>query len=166
MNSNPAVTESLEHDPLCPCNPNQQECGCGEDPEWGPCVSCKCDLIAKAREDERANVTAEFMSNHGGRWEYEAGVAAGRAEALGIRVREVMPYANGYFDGEDHMLAKCIALIEDSVPWSTNNWIAVDERAAILAALRNLNETPPNPSKRDSIHDRTDNGTDQSTEQA
>ena len=40
------------------------------------------------------------------------------------------------------MLAKCIELIEESVPWSTGNWIAVDERAAILAALRALQEKP------------------------
>lgn len=62
MNSNPAVTESLEHDPLCPCNPNQQECGCGEDPEWGPCVSCKCVLIAKVREDERVIAIRDAVS--------------------------------------------------------------------------------------------------------
>jgi len=61
MNSNPAVTESLEHDPLCPCNPNQQECGCGEDPEWGPCVSCKCDLIAKVRADTLDKVIASIQ---------------------------------------------------------------------------------------------------------
>jgi hypothetical protein len=40
----------------------------------------------------------------------------------------------------EDMLAKCIALIEESVPWSTENWIAVDERAAILAALRAFGE--------------------------
>ena len=40
----------------------------------------------------------------------------------------------------EDMLAKCIALIEESVPWSTENWIAVDERAAILTALRALQE--------------------------
>jgi hypothetical protein len=40
------------------------------------------------------------------------------------------------------MLAKCIALIEESVPWSAENWIAVDERAAILTALRDLQEKP------------------------
>jgi len=32
-------------------------------------------IIAKVREDERANVTAEFMSNHFDRWEYQAGQA-------------------------------------------------------------------------------------------
>lgn len=43
-------------------------------------------IIAKVREDERANVTAEFMSNHGDRWEYQA--------------------------GQRDMLAKCIAAVE------------------------------------------------------
>jgi hypothetical protein len=45
-----------------------------------------------------------------------------------------------YRRGQRHMLAKCIALIQESVPWSANNWIAVDERAAILTALRALQE--------------------------
>ncbi len=48
----------------------------------------------------------------------------------------------GYEQGQADMLAKCIALIEESVPWSTENWIAVDERAAILTALRDLQEKP------------------------
>jgi hypothetical protein len=47
---------------------------------------------------------------------------------------------NGYEQGQRDMLAKCIALIEESVPWSTENWIAVDERAAILSALRALGD--------------------------
>lgn len=118
------------HDELCPIRHDQYA---------PPSEQCfPCDLIAKAREDERANVTAEFMSNHGGRWEYEAGIAAGRAEALGIRVREVMPYANGYFDGEDHMLAKCIAELEALMAETSGDrfhgfWDA-------LAALRSLQE--------------------------
>lgn len=100
--------------------------------------SCEiCDLIAKVRKDERANVTAEFMSNHGGRWEYEAGVAAGRAEALGIRVREVMPYVNGYFDGQDHMLATCIAVVEE-MPHRLEDL----NRHEVLAGLRSLQEKP------------------------
>jgi hypothetical protein len=41
----------------------------------------------------------------------------------------------------EDMLAKCITLIEES-PWSSGNWIAVDERAAILTALRGLREQP------------------------
>ena len=45
-----------------------------------------------------------------------------------------------YAQGQRDMLAKCITLIEESVPWSTENWIAVDERAAILTALRALQE--------------------------
>lgn len=51
----------------------------------------------------------------------------------------------GYEQGQRDMLAKCIALIEESVPWSTENWIAVDERAAILTALRALEEKPTPP---------------------
>jgi hypothetical protein len=47
-----------------------------------------------------------------------------------------------YGQGQRDMLAKCIALIEESVPWSTENWIAVDERAAILTALRALQDKP------------------------
>lgn len=47
-----------------------------------------------------------------------------------------------YTQGQRDMLTTCIALIEESVPWSTDNWIAVDERAAILAALRALQEKP------------------------
>ena len=121
----------MSHDPLCP---QEEICDC--------CLlreeACYCDLIAKVREDERANVTAEFMSNHGGRWEYEAGVAAGRAEALGIRVREVMPYANGYFDGEDHMLAKCIKAVEaiDDGGDADTRYIL----ASTAATLRDLQE--------------------------
>ena len=125
------------HDPLCPYVQTAHQ---------RDHVACQCGLIAKVREDERANVTAEFMSNHGGRWEYKAGVAAGRAEALGIRVREVMPYANGYFDGEDHMLAKCIAAVEaldvcwyvDNACQSPNHGILND----VYLALRALQEKP------------------------
>jgi len=49
---------------------------------------------------------------------------------------------DGWIEGQRDMLAKCIALIEESVPWSRENWIAVDERAAILTALRSLQEKP------------------------
>jgi hypothetical protein len=41
---------------------------------------------------------------------------------------------------QQDMLAKCITLIEESVPWSTENWVAVNERAAILADLRALRD--------------------------
>ena len=41
----------------------------------------------------------------------------------------------------EDMLSKCITLIEES-PWSSGNWHAVDERAAILTALRALPEKP------------------------
>jgi len=47
---------------------------------------------------------------------------------------------NGYEQGQRDMLAKCITLIEESVPWSTENWVAVNERAAILADLRALRD--------------------------
>jgi hypothetical protein len=97
----------MKHDPLCPFAPWPDE-HCYQ-PDAGVSV---CSIIAKVRED-MSNST-QILGSKPRRCvlEYEAGVAAGRAEALGIRVREVMPYANGYFDGEDHMLAKCIAAVE------------------------------------------------------
>jgi hypothetical protein len=72
-----------------------------------------CSIIAKVREDERDK-------------DLDYRYIAAQAEAQGQR----------------DMLAKCITLIEESVPWSTENWIAVDERAAILTALRALQEKP------------------------
>ncbi len=107
----------------------------------------------------------EKTSLHPGRMEVylasdaEAAIAAAEQEC---GERSHSHYMDGYAQGQRDMLAKCITLIEESVPWSTNNWIAVDERAAILAALRALNETQPNPSNRESIHDRTGNSADKS----
>ena len=122
------------HDPLCP-QPVQELSRPGLTVIAG---TCHCATIAKVREDERANGTAEWMSNHGDRWEYEAGVSAGRAEALGIRVREVMPYANGYFDGENHMLAKCIAAVEKAFSLSLEPpWVG-----EVIEALQALQEKP------------------------
>ena len=83
-------------------------------PHWNEC-SC-CYFIAKVREDERDSIGA-------------------------VRLRTAFN-EHGYRDGQRDMLTKCITLIEESVPWSTENWIAVDERAAILAALRALQEKP------------------------
>jgi len=76
---------------------------------WEP-EMCICDVIAKVREDERR-------------------------KALGIRVREVTPYANGYIEGEDHMLAKCIAAVE-SLPG------LFTRRQEVMDALRALQEKP------------------------
>ena len=121
----------MSHDPLCPVS---------KFPEEYP--RCACNLIVEAREDERANITAEFMSNHGDRWEYEAGVAAGRAEALGIRVRQVMPYANGYFDGEDHMLARAVSVVDALSHGDPCDCAECRVLVMALTALRALEEKP------------------------
>ncbi len=44
-----------------------------------------------------------------------------------------------YEQGQRDMLAKCIAVVGE-LPWSSGNWIAVDERAAILADVRALRD--------------------------
>jgi len=118
-----------DHDPLCewstPCihGENQQHSRDTENlavPDatycWMCGADCLCDLIAKVREAERDGIDA-------------------------VRLRTAFN-EQGYRDGQRDMLVKCIALIEESVPWSTENWIAVDERAAILTALRALQEKP------------------------
>ena len=115
----------MNHDPLCPwmqpC-PGSYE---GKPHELIPldspdldevcynCTSteCRCNLIAKVREDEHAK-------------DLDFAYVAAQAEA----------------DGQRDMLVKCIALIEESVPWSSDNWMAVKERIAILNALRALQE--------------------------
>jgi hypothetical protein len=112
------------HDPLCPNQPEYHDGSV----LWP--ARCDCDLIAKVRKDEANRV-------------------------MSLRYTEVtgwqdMKEALAWQQGQRDMLAHCIALIEESVPWSTENWIAVDERAAILAALRDL-------------QDRTENGTDTPT---
>lgn len=56
----------MTHDPLCPSH-GLCDCGC----EYN--AHCACAFIAKVREDERAAATAEWMSNHGDRWEFTAG---------------------------------------------------------------------------------------------
>ncbi len=96
-----SVSDGYEraHDPLCewstPCvhGENRKHSRDTENlafPDatycWMYGADCLCDLIAKVREDERANVTAEWMSNHGDRWEYG--------------------------QGQRDMLAKCIAAVE------------------------------------------------------
>jgi hypothetical protein len=50
---------------------------------------------------------------------------------------------SGYQQGQRDMLVRCITLIEESSPWITGNWAAVDENAAILAALLALMEEKP-----------------------
>jgi hypothetical protein len=118
----------MTHDPLCvepqtdyPCKRCWEiECEC----------LCICDILAKARKDEADRVMS-LRYQHVTGWQ---------------DMKEALAWQQGQRD----MLAKCIALIEESVPWSAENWIAVDERAAILAALRDL-------------QDRTENGTDTPT---
>jgi hypothetical protein len=70
------------HDALCP-SLNCIDSGCED--------CCRCDLIAKVRQDQ------QILS-------------------LSTRVRELKPYANGYCDGERDMLAKCIAAVEALEP--------------------------------------------------
>jgi hypothetical protein len=64
------------HDPLCPTKVGEQ---------LSPDKCWRCDLIAKARQDERANVTAEWMSNHGDRWEIRAGIEGALADLRALR---------------------------------------------------------------------------------
>ena len=45
-------------------------------------------------------------------------------------------------DIRERAIRQCIALIEESLPWATGNWMTVDKRAAILTALRSLQEKP------------------------
>ena len=105
----------MTHDPLCPtllCNHNDKgECWWGDFECPNP---CRCDLIAKVRQDQRII-------------------------SLSTRVRELKPYANGYCDGERDMLDKCISAVE----WSHDHnpehaqglWLALTE-------LRALQEKP------------------------
>ena len=73
MNSNDAVTEVLEHDPLCPLS---QPCS-GDVPEHGYCGNaltggyvmcihcereCRCEEYARVREDERKTSCAEDLN--------------------------------------------------------------------------------------------------------
>ena len=46
-------------------------------------------------------------------------------------------WEEGRQQGEADMLAKCIETIT-GLPWSSENWIDVDERIPVLAALRAL----------------------------
>jgi len=112
--------EAMNHDPLCPQGGGASITtteGLGDFP-------CLCDLIAKVRENEHT------AREEDGPWF--------RSVVHGCCEEKQTAYA----DGQRDMLAKCIAFIEEAVPWSHDNWIAVDERAAILAALRALQEKP------------------------
>lgn len=94
------------HDPLCPAI-NCIDSGCGD--------CCRCDLIAKVRQDERIN-------------------------SLGTRVRELKPYADGYCDGERDMLAKCISVVEEIIPDDSDNgsWEATIAAAWLRHAVSKL----------------------------
>ena len=99
-----------DHDDLCSM----------KDEQWPkhPLEKCwQCDLIAAAeqrgRQDERFN-------------------------ALGTRVRELKPYADGYCDGERAMLAKCIEAVYGLDKYHHGQ---IDGSRA-LAALRELEEKP------------------------
>jgi len=84
----------MTHDPLCglaqPCDEEEPEHGYCSMQHGLFCIHCHqwciCNVIAKVREDERASLTAEWMSNHGEKWEFAA--------------------------GQRDMLAKCIAAVE------------------------------------------------------
>jgi hypothetical protein len=106
----------MTHDPLC-IEP-QTDYPCKRCWEIECECLCICDIIAKVREDERQKTFDADWSE------------MGQLAAVGLFRRQAAR----------DMLAKCIALIEESVPWSRENWIAVDERAAILTALRDLQE--------------------------
>ena len=95
------------HDALCP-SLNCIDSGCED--------CCRCDLIAKVRQDERIN-------------------------SLRIRVRELKPYADAYCDGERDMLDKCIAAVDARIRPTLHPL----ENAGIgeaLAVLRALQEKP------------------------
>jgi hypothetical protein len=94
-----------------------------------------------------ASPIGEMTEAVNGRYVLASDAEAAIAEAISNTRAEYLALcaksgAEMYDKGQRDMLAKCIALIEESVPWSTENWIAVDERAAILAALRALQEKP------------------------
>ncbi len=78
-------------------------------------LECQCDLIRRVRLS--GSVHSEQLA-------YERGVKAGYAAVK---------------QAEQDILAKCIAVVEE-LPWSSGNWLAVDERAAILADLRALRD--------------------------
>ena len=126
------------HDPLCewatPCihGENQQHSRDTENlsvPDatycWMCGADCVCELIATVREDERSNVTAEWMSNYGDHWEFKAGQA--------------------------DMLAKCIDALEqmlDVDPCDCDRCRAYTTAQAILRAIEErpcLLYTSPSP---------------------
>lgn len=114
----------MTHDPLCPCKPQVIGHGStsGDVQAAAPAVACQCELIAKVRQDERIN-------------------------SLGTRVFELKPYANGYCDGEDYMLVKCISVVEEIIPDESDSgsWEATIAAAWLrhaVSRLRALEEKP------------------------
>lgn len=67
------------HDPKCYVAINGGSC-C----PWMPSCDCQCmcDWINEIREDERAIVVSEFMSNHGDEATFQLGYAAALEDAV------------------------------------------------------------------------------------
>ena len=116
----------MTHDPLCPCT-SQTKCSCGHEPRkhyylaerdrWF-CAFCTCD--SPPPRDAETHDPLCLAAGRPKSWEPEMCVCDlirdvredERRVSLGIRVREVMPYANGYIDGQNHMIRDCIAAVE------------------------------------------------------
>ena len=70
------LTNTYSHDPLCPALPHD-----GPKAEW-----CRCELIGKARRDEKAKFQAIWATN--------------------LRLLEVRNYGRGYRDGLNGLPSK------------------------------------------------------------
>lgn len=110
------------HNPLCglsqPCDEETPEHGYCSMQHGQFCIHCHqwcvCERMRKAEKHGYEKAVAEFMSNHGERWEYRAGQA--------------------------DMLAKCVAAVEEIIPDDSDSgsWEATIAAAWLRHAVSKL----------------------------